>query len=529
IKLMGDPVWSQEKQNRDVLYLGTNGDDEPVDIEFRAWLKGFTRAELLEIGKEHGIIIGVINTVKEALDSKQFDYRDQWGSIDIGATQVRIPKPGYQFSETPTRICSPGPALDADGAALRATPPAPIVLEQSARTGRALEGIRILDFGWNWAGPMMGQILADMGAEVIRIESAGRVDPMRAVPTASYFFCNNNRSKLSAAFNISNPEGAAQVRELIPKCDLVLDNFAAGVMEKNGLGYEALKKANPAIIVVSMSMAGQAGPEADMRGFASIASGYVGLESTVGYADTQKTTGLMSFGLGDTTQAIQAVIGGLAALEYRSKTGRGQFVDMSQTASMGATMGDPLLDLQLNERIAGPRGSRHTHHAPHGIFPATGDNRWVALAARNEEEWLALCAAMGRDDWAQDSSLSQSHARRARSDELNAAIGEWTASQDRDQLVAALNDAGVPSAPVLELEERNDHALFSSQKLTLRHDQGSMEACDIYATPWRLTGTPPEMTCHAPLLGENNNYVYRELLGLSEEQVEQMQEQKILV
>ncbi len=528
IKLMGEPEWSKEEKNRDVFYLGATGDDEPIDIEFRAWLKGHTRKELLAIGKEHGIIIGVVNSVAEALESQQFEYRDQWGLIDIDGRQVRIPKPGYKFSKTPIDICSPGPALDADGAEIRENPPAAIVLSQSAQRGRALDGIRVLDFGWNWAGPMMGQILADMGAEVIRVESGLRQDPMRALPAVSYFFCNNNRSKKSATFNIADPQGAEQVRRLVSKSDIVLDNFAAGVMKKNGLGYEDLKKANPDIIVVSMSMAGQSGPEADLRGFASIASAYVGLEGLVGYHDTGKATGMMTFGLGDTTQAIQAVIGGLAALEYRNKCGQGQFVDMSQIASMGASMGDPLLDLQLNQRSAGPRGSRHTHYAPHGIYPAAGSDRWIALAVRNEREWLALCAAMDRADWAEDSTLGCASARQLRSDELDAAIGQWSATQDRDQLAQFLDQAGVPSAPLIDLEERNDHPAFSSRALTLRHDQGSFDHCDIYATPWSLSATPPGMTRPAPALGENNDYVYQELLGLGEEQVQQMQDQNIL-
>ncbi len=153
----------------------------------------------------------------------------------------------------------------------------------------------------------------------------------------------------------------------------------------------------------------------------------------------------------------------------------------------------------------------------------------MALAVRNENEWLALCAAMGRPDWAEDSSLRQAQARRSRSDELDAAINQWSATQDRDQLVQSLNETGVPSAPVLDIYERNKHEVFSSQKLTWRHDQGSFEPCDIYATPWRLTATPPEMACHAPALGENNDYVYGELLGLSEKEVKQMQEQEILV
>jgi crotonobetainyl-CoA:carnitine CoA-transferase CaiB-like acyl-CoA transferase len=529
IKIMGEPEWSKEEKNRDVIYLGTTGDDEPVDIAFRSWLKSKTRKELLAMGQEHNIILGAVNSIGEALDSPQFAFRDQWGSIEIDGQSVKIPKPGYLFEKTPTAIRSAGPVLNADGAALRASVLPAIKLQPSAAPRvKALDGIRVLDFGWNWAGPMMGQLLADMGAEVIRVESGLRQDPMRALPIVSYFFCNNNRSKLSVTFNIADPRGAEQVLKLVKTADIVLDNFAAGVMHKNGLGYDALKTANPKIIAVSMSMAGQTGPEADMRGFASIASAYVGLESLVGYPDTHKATGMMSFGLGDTTQAIQALIGALAALQYRNQTGEGQFVDMSQTASMGASMGVAMVEMQIKRQLDSPKGTRHTHHAPHAIYPAAGNDRWLALAVRDEKEWQALCTTMGRTDWAGDTGLSSSQGRRQRVAELDAAISAWSAEQDRDELVERLATAGIPAAPLLEMKECSNHPALSSRPLTWHHDQGAWDPCDIYATPWHFTATPAALYGPAPALGEQNDYVYRQLLGLSEAEVAALQAEKIL-
>lgn len=528
IELMGNPDWAQDKQNLDVFRLGAKGEDEPVDIAFRKWLKAFTRDELVALGKANDLIVGAVSDVGQVLDSRQFAFRDQWAWIRIGSSDVRLPKPGYAFSETPIAIEARGPALNADGTALHGRSPSSIPLKQGRRRAGALQGIRVLDFGWNWAGPMAGQLLADMGAEVIRIESTLRLDNMRAFDYAADFFCHNNRSKLSATFNIADPRGAELVRKLATKCDIVMDNFAAGVMARNGLSYSELSQANPRIIVVSMSMAGQTGPERDLRGFASISSAYVGLEGMVGYPESGETTGFMAFGLGDTAQSIQGVIGALVALIHRERTGQGQFVDMSQIASLCASLGEPLIDYQLNGRSAGIMGFRHPVYIPHGIYPCNG-RRWIALAVRNEAEWTALCKAMGRVDWLSDAGLRSPQQRRNRAEDLDRGIRQWIDGQDRDVLVEQLCMAGVPAAPVLELKERNVHPVFAGRGLTLRHQGGPTEPCEIYATPWHFTATPPRIWRPTPAVGEHNDYVHGELLGLDACEIARLREEKVLV
>jgi crotonobetainyl-CoA:carnitine CoA-transferase CaiB-like acyl-CoA transferase len=247
------------------------------------------------------------------------------------------------------------------------------------------------------------------------------------------------------------------VQRLSRNVDIVMDNLAAGVMAKNSLAYDDLIAENPNIIVVSMSMAGQEGPLRGMRGFASIATGYSGMELMVGYPEVDTSTGLLPFGLGDTTMAIQAVVGALVALHERADSGQGQFVDVSQMDSAASTLGEPLLAHQLAGDAVGPQGNTHTRYFPHGIFPAEGEERWLALAARDENEWHALCAAIGRDDWAKDASLADASGRRERAAEIDGAIEAWCSGRERDAAVEALVAAGVPASPVFELEERNEH------------------------------------------------------------------------
>jgi benzylsuccinate CoA-transferase BbsF subunit len=352
---------------------------------------------------------------------------------------------------------------------------------------------------------------------------------MRFLDYTSWFFCHNNRSKMSATFNLGKPEGSQLVRRLARKADMVMDNFAAGVMAKNGLAYEDLRKENPGIIAISMSMAGQEGPLRGMRGFASIATGYAGLELMVGYPEVDTSTGLLPFGIGDTNMAIQAVVGALAALHHRERTGEGQFVDVSQIDSSVATLGEPLLDFQLSGKIAGPQGNRHTRFFPHGIFAASGDEQWLALAVRNEREWEALCGMIGRDDWGADAAFGDAAKRRARAEEIDAAVSSWCKAQERNAAAEALAAAGVPAAPLLDLEERNEHAHFEARGLTWEHDFEGFDPCRIYATPWLLSATPAGLVRPTPKLGENNDYVFRELLELGDDEIERLREEGVLV
>ena len=528
LALMDNPKWSKEGQAGNAVYLGLI-DSKPVDQHFKTWLMEYTRAELIKMAIAENIVMGVAQNVDEVLASEQYAFRELFSELQIGGQSPRVPKPGYQLKRTPTVLGTRGPALDADGEALRAKLPEPIHLVEGDAPARALEGVRVLDFGWNWAGPMAGQLFADMGAEVIRVETRKRQDLMRFLDYTSWFFCHNNRSKLSATFNLASPDGQRLVQRLARKADIVMDNFAAGVMAKNGLAYDDLAKENPNIIVVSMSMAGQEGPLRGMRGFASIATGYSGMELMVGYPEIDTSTGLLPFGLGDTSMAIQAVVGALAALHHRSRTGEGQFVDVSQMDSAASTLGEPLLAHQLSGDAIGPQGNGHTRFSPHGIFAASGEERWLSLAARTQAEWRALCGVIGRDDWAGDATLASSEQRRERAEEIAEAITAWSGGLERDTAVDRLVAAGVPASALLELEERNEHPHFALRGLCYQHEFEGFDPCRIYSTPWLLTETPAEVTRKTPALGENNDYVFKQLVALDDAEIESLKEQGVLV
>lgn len=520
----------QKRQHRDAFDTLTG---RPEDAEFfthlMGWLRDHTRRELLELAVANDkVVLGIAQHADEVLASPQYAHRDLWVRAETDDGAVRFPKPAYRFSATPVVVRELGedtaPAAWGPQAPERTLPDP----DREPERWPALDGVRVLEFGWNWAGPMCGQLLADMGAEVIRIETAGRQDEMRFRDHASWFFCNTNRSTLSTTINVAGDEGATLVRELAARSDIVLDNLAAGVMARNGLGYADLAAVKDDIIVVSMSMAGQDGPERGLRGFASIATAYSGLELMVGYGEDDISTGLLTFGLGDATVAIQGAIAALAALEHRCRTGAGQFIDVSQIDAAVATLAEPLLEYQSTGAVAGPQGNRHSTFAPHGLYPTLGEDRWVAVAVTDDRQWRALAALIGRAEWAGDADLATAAGRRARAAEIDAAVTAWTSGQDRDAAAEALWTAGVPAAPLLELVERDAHPQFTQRGFTIEHDAAGWDPCHVYATPWLLDATPARMQRPAPLLGEHNDHVWRDLLALDAAEIERLQKSGVL-
>jgi crotonobetainyl-CoA:carnitine CoA-transferase CaiB-like acyl-CoA transferase len=357
-------------------------------------------------------------------------------------------------------------------------------------------------------------MLADFGMEVIKVETASRVDFMRHWRHARPFFHNANRGKLSVSVNVKRPEGRELVRRLVRTADVVWDNFSAGVMARNGLGYEALRDVRPDLIVMSMAMAGQTGPLRHLRGFATTATGFAGVEAIVGYPHSGPT-GLPSIGIGDANAAIQGVVAVLAALWHREQSGEGQFIDLSQIEAATTLMAAPIAEHQLSGRLRGPQANTHDRLAPHGIYPARGTERWLAIAVAGDEEWRTLVRLMGAPDWARDPALAVGAERLRRRDTIDAHLAAWTATMDRDALVDRLRDAGLAAAPVLEIDELHAWPHFVARGLFQEVESFDGGPGRVYATPWRLEDTPGGVDRPSPRCGEHDAYVFESLLGLS--------------
>lgn len=411
-----------------------------------------------------------------------------------------------------------------------------------------LEGYRVIDFGWVWAGPMLGAILADLGAEVIKVESRGRLDNLRSLgrPTSPSFvldptgrelsgeeielvplFHNVNRNKLSLALNLKHPEAPGLVRELVAISDVVLDNFTPRVLDRLGLGYELLRQIRPDLVMISMSAAGQSGPLHDVRTYAPALTSLAGLEGLVGYAGGP-VLGMLTFGYGDPSAAIWGALAVLAALYQREVSGQGQYIDMSQLEATVCLMGEAILEHELNGRVLGPMGNHRQGVAPHSIYPCRGEDRWVAVAVATEEEWQGLCRALGNPPWAQGEKFSHPPSRWEHREELDHRVAEWTRQHTPEEATEILQREGVAAAPVLDIEGQRTHPHFQARQLyvSCHHPVAGSET--LNALPWKLSETPGGIRRSAPLLGEHNAYILGELLGKAPEETARMVEEKLL-
>ena len=388
---------------------------------------------------------------------------------------------------------------------------------------RPLAGVRVLDLTWVLAGPYATKMLAEHGADVIKIESRHRQDPTRFAPSMrlrpgagpddSGYFLNFNRGKRSVALNLRTGDGKRLLRELVPHCDVVIENFSPGVLARWGMDYESLRAANPDVVLVSMAGVGQAGPWRDAVTFADTLGAMSGL--TYETAEPGEAPQGLAFGLGDMIAGDAAA---LAVLDMLSR-GSGGHVDLSQLEAMAAAMGPALLESARPTGKPDPRTPEHPSRSadvvPHGVHRAAGTDRWIAISVPDDRAWRALAELLGTTPDLRDADQA---ARRVREDEIDALITAWTADLEPAALAQRLQDAGVPASLVAtgrDLVEHDEQLAARGFYPVLEHPiAGAVRHEGIVA---RLTDTPGALTGPAPLLGQHTADVLGELLGLSEQ------------
>ena len=404
----------------------------------------------------------------------------------------------------------------------------------------ALAGYRVLDFGWVLAGAIPGMVLADMGAEVIKVETRQRLDYMRMGrpivgdqpdPEQNPMFHNVNRGKLSVTLNISEPDAVALAKRLVEKCDVVIENFSPGVMDRLGLGYETLRAVKPDIIMASISSTGQDGPLRDLRAYAPSIGALSGLDSTMGY-EGGGPLGL-KHAFGDICGALHAVFAIVSALYRRNRTGEGQYIDVSMLRATVVTQGAGLMEHALTGRALQPRGNYDPTMVPYGNYPCApspdgNDDKWISIAVANESEWQGLVSAMGSPAWAKDQRFSSQYRRQRHRRELDGLLFQWTAQNDADALTELLQQHGVAAAPVLSAEERLFHPHFMQRGLYSDIDHPALGAEPIFNLMWGLSKTPSAVRRHAPLMGEHNRQVLCHTLDLSESEVEELEGRQVV-
>ena len=395
---------------------------------------------------------------------------------------------------------------------------------------RPLEGIRVADFTWALAGPIAGKILAAYGAEVIKIEGRTRIDQQR---TAGFFknriipesvncgsnFNLINTGKMSLALNLSLPEGAATALKLGNWADVVIENFAGGVMDRMGLGYEDFRKVKPDIIMLSSCMMGQTGPHAWMGGIGTQLAGLSGTNHIAGWPDRDpRPVGPYS----DFIAPQFSVLAIMAALDYRRRTGKGQYIDLSQYENTIHFMAPLLLDYQSNGRVANRMGNRHASAVPHGAFPCKGEERWCTIAVCNDYEWESFCRITGHPEWVSDPRFRSFLDRKRNEDALNLQIEAWTRLHDAEDVMKRMQEAGIAAGVVSTAEDMMD----KDPQLAHRGFFQEIEHPEVgtYRRPrpaYLFSGASAEAE-PAPLLGEHTEYVLREVIGLSDDDIEEL-------
>jgi crotonobetainyl-CoA:carnitine CoA-transferase CaiB-like acyl-CoA transferase len=403
---------------------------------------------------------------------------------------------------------------------------------------RPLDGIRVLDFTWAWAGPFAMLQLAHLGAEVIRVETTTHtLCVTRAIPpfadnvpgpNRAGYFNQYNQGKRSITLSLRNARALEIIYKLVKHCDIVAENFGAGVSEKLGIGYSKLRQYKPDIIMISMSGYGQTGPFRRFIGYGPPAAAFCGFFSTTGYVGGEAQEIGVSYP--DPNAGAFGVLALLAALIYRDATGEGQYIDQSQVEAATCVMAEGLLDYQLGGREPVRSANRDRVMAPHGCYKAKGDTeKWVAIAVGNEVEWRSLCAAMGVPGLAEDQRFATVETRKKNEDALDELITNWTRDRDRWEITQLLQSVGVAAFPSLSNKDlsTDPHLMERGFLVTLPHPEVGKR---IHAgIPWKMSETPCEVRSPAPLLGADTESVLSSLLGYSREEIERLRKEGVAV
>ncbi len=402
-------------------------------------------------------------------------------------------------------------------------------------SGLPLEGILVVEFGVYAAGPMVGKYLANYGATVIRVESRTRPDGLRTNyppfkggrphPDGAGWFAFCNDTTLSITLNLKHPKAKPLALRLVEQADVLIENFVPGVMARLGLDYPAVREVNPRIVYLSSCNMGQTGPRAHQRGYGSQLTSQVGFTQLTGEAGEEP---MLLFGPYIDFVAVGfGLVAVLAGLAYRRCTGRGVYIDLSQYEAGLQFLLTALLEYEANGRIMTRMGNRDPHAAPHGAYPCQGEDRWCVLSVEDEETWRALCRVAGHPEWAEDPRFSTLAARKEHEDELDALIAGWTSRYPPEELVPRLQEAGIPAGIVQRPSDLFQDPQLAHRNVWRHLPHPVLEAFHYLAPPFILSDAPARVE-RSPLLGEHNRLVFRELLGLSEAEVEQLQREGVI-
>ncbi|MEM2983389.1 MAG: CoA transferase [Candidatus Bathyarchaeia archaeon] len=390
---------------------------------------------------------------------------------------------------------------------------------------KPLGGIRVLDFTWAWAGPHGTYLLATLGAEVIKIESRSRPDHSRMRSLAagpSYrgideapWFNDMNPNKMSLTLNLKKKEAIDVIKGLAMHCDVVTENFRPGVLKRLGLDYDSLSKIKPDIIMVSSSLNGSEGPERSAIGYAPNFSALGGISSLTGRpGEPPSAIG----GRSDLLSGVYLALAVISALCYRQRTKK----------AIACSAAEAFMEYQVKGCIPGPEGNADDEMAPHNLYPCKGKDQWISIVVGTDEEWKALCKCMGEPEWAGDRRFQSQEGRIHHREEIDARIGEWTSQFWRDELVLLLQEAGVAAFGSMSNKDLWEDPHVRMRGMWVRVKPPKMKERIMLAPPFHFSRSPARIERPAPLIGEHTEYILKDIMGLSREEIEELESKGVL-
>ena len=500
------------------------------DVE--AWAQDHTALEVATLAQELRIACTPVLDAAGLDQNEQLAARGWWETGDDPVYgDSRFPGSAYQLSRTPAQRPGPAPLLGEHSDALRrefADTPRPAPPPAVGTAAPPLEGLRVLELTANWAGPIAGRHLGDLGADVIKLEWAARPatralfmpgptqDPQRYPYDRAMYFNGLNRNKRDLIADLGTERGKDLFRQLIAQSDVFIENNSARVMPNLGLDYDAMRQVNPRLIYVSMSGFGASGPWRDWGAYGSNIEASSGLASVTGYDPSQVYRTPLFYA--DPVSGNHAAVAILAALEERERSGEGQFIDIALNEAGAAYFCDMLMRYQTSGEIARPDGNRDPRFAPQGAYPCAGEDAWLALSVQNDADWQSLCELIDRPDLASNDDLAHLPGRRARHDEIDAAVSAWTSQYEQYEAARALQAANISAAPILANWQILSDPHIHQRRFYEWVDHPVVGVYPYPTWPWRFSRSQPSIRRPAPRFAEHNREILSEL-GLSPDEI----------
>jgi benzylsuccinate CoA-transferase BbsF subunit len=392
---------------------------------------------------------------------------------------------------------------------------------------KVFEGLKVLEFAWVAVGPLTSRYFADHGATVVRIESHTHFDLFRSTSpfpqnkpslNGSMFYGKYNANKYHASLDMNHPRGPELAWRFIKWADILTESFRPGTMQRWGLDYENVKKVKPDLIYLSTSMQGQTGPFSKYAGVGSMISAVAGFGEISGWPDRMPSPSYGAYSDYFCQRFNSTAI--IAALEYRAKTGKGQWIEQSQLETSVYFNAPIVLDYIVNGHITTRQGNRLAYAAPHGIYQCQGNDRYIAIAVFNQEQWQSFCQVSGNPDWSKEAKFNTLTDRKNNEDELDGLVAKWTSTRTAEELETRLQAAGIPAHIVqkssdLFQDKQLEHRNFYVRQKHPEMGTPAYQQC----TNFILSKTPRQITKPSPCLGEHNEYVYKELLGMTDDEI----------